>query len=245
MPARGPEVLTTSAPQNRFRTLRRSRRAGDFPPWPDEERASGARHPARSLRPKTKSAADPRPHSMKNGSPPPAAVPDPFARSRRTRRIAAVRLLAHRLFHRACRLRNGPDLETALRLADERLVPAPGARRAAAAEALRLCQRALALRCPGGPLEGRLETWLAAALEARPGTRRRLVIPTLVHRPGGSLAVVVLRPEGDGRAVARLRDYRRAAEALFGRPAAAVLVTPSSSASVSPGARRARPLSPG
>ena len=188
---------------------------------------------------------------MTNSMPPREIAADPFARSREARRIAATRLLAHRLFHRACRLGAEPDLTAAIRLVDERLAPDARVRRAVAVEALGLCREALRRRRPGGPLEGRVETYLAAALEVtrrspdRPGAdrvtghgfRRRVVIPTLVHRPGGQLSVLALRPTGDRRAGARLRDYRRAAARLFGRPAAGVLVGPAATRSEPAGGR--------
>ena len=162
---------------------------------------------------------------------------DPFARSRGARRIAATRLLAHRLFHRACRRDERPDLATALRLADERLVPSAEARRAAAGEAHRLCRLALRRRRCGGSLEGRLETWLPAPA-AESEKKRRILVPTLIHRPGGGLTALDFAPRGDRRTWLRLQDSRRAVAALFGRRAFGVLIrVPSANP---PGSRRRR-----
>ncbi len=147
-------------------------------------------------------------------------------------------MLAHRLFHRAAHLNETPDRETARRLVDERLVPAPDAREAAAEEARRLCLAALGERRPGGMLEGRVETWVRTSVRRRDGSLRLVVVPTLVQNPGGERCVVAFAPAADRKGITRLGAYRRAAEGLYGVAVAGVLVSPRG---VTPDPGRGRP----
>lgn len=138
-------------------------------------------------------------------------------------RSSATRLLAHRLFHRAATHGGEPDLKTALRLVDERLVPSPETRREVATEAQRLCRAALAQRVAGGMLEGRLRTNLRVGIREEGEAARVVLIPTLVEHPAGAVSVVVMQPAGEPGAW-RGRRYRQAARILFDRPIRAVLV---------------------
>ncbi len=149
----------------------------------------------------------------------------PRGASEERRRAAAVRILAHTLFRRGDARGEAPDLETALVLADERLVPDPGARRLVAAEARRLALAALAERGRGGRLEGRLATGLRVSLPEREGGARVVHIPLVIHHRDDTLSVVTLVPEGDD-SEHRVRRHRRAARALFGRPVGALVVHP-------------------
>ena len=132
-------------------------------------------------------------------------------------RRSATRLLAHRLFHRAATHGAEANLETALRLVDERLASGPGIRREVAAEAHRLCRAALAQRESGGLLEGRLRTNLRVGIREEGGGARVVLIPTLIEHPEGVVSVVVMQPEGEPGAW-RGRRYRQAARILFDRP---------------------------
>ena len=133
----------------------------------------------------------------------------------RDRRLAATRLLAHRLFHRAETAGAEPDLDTALRLVDERLAPARKTRRSVAAEALLLCRAALVRRSAGGPLAGKLATNLRVGARRKDGAARVVLIPTLIQHPEGPVSVVAMQPAGDSRAELRARRYRKAARILF------------------------------
>ncbi len=175
----------------------------------------------------------------------------------RKRRFTATRLLAHRLFHRALTVGPTPDPEradaafapappdqdAALRLVDERLVPGPEARHAAAAEALLLCRAALAVTRPGGMLDGRLRTNLRINAPRAGGGVGVVSIPTLIQGPDGMVSVVAMQPSGEPLAVRRARCYRRAAAILFDRPVRAFIVRPDGSPQELP-ARRTRRSEP-
>lgn len=133
----------------------------------------------------------------------------------RDRRLAATRALTHRLLHRAEKAGRKPDLDAALRLVDERLVPAREARRRAATEALVLCRAALSGRTAGGALEGELAADLRVGIHRDDHPARVVLIPTLFRTPDGSVSVLAVQPAGDARAEQRARRYRDAARILF------------------------------
>lgn len=144
-------------------------------------------------------------------------------RGRGSREAAATRILAHRLFHRADARGEEPDLDTALRLVDERLAPAAESRRRVADEAHRLARTAFAERRRGGRLEGHLRSSLQVPLRGAAGAARVVSIPTVIHHPDDTLSVVTLAAAGDD-AERRARRSRAAARAFFGRPVRALLV---------------------
>ncbi len=145
----------------------------------------------------------------------------------RDRTATAVRVLAHRLLHRADRLGRKPDPDAALRLADERLVPSPAGRRLVAERARALCLAALGERRPGGRLEGELRANVRVGLRQRDGGSRVVLIPSLVfRRESGAVAVVAMQEGGAEAAQARARRYRAAARVLFQRPVRAFIVLP-------------------
>ncbi len=142
------------------------------------------------------------------------------------REAAAVRTLAHTLFHRSDARGEAPDLGTARRLVDERLAPGAERRERVAAEALRLALAGLAQRSRGGRLAGRMRSGLRAAVPRRDGSARSVWIPTVVHHPDDSLSVVAFAPDGDDTATRRARSAGYAARMLFGRRVRAVVVHP-------------------
>lgn len=139
----------------------------------------------------------------------------------------AVRVLAHRLLHRADRLGREPDPDAAFRLADERLVPSPAARRKAAAQAQQLCRAALAERRPGGRLDGELRQNVRVGLRRRDGSSRVVLIPSLViHRESSGASVLTMQESDAATAGGRLRRYRTAARVLFRGPVRAFFIRP-------------------
>ena len=140
---------------------------------------------------------------------------------------AAVRVLAHRLLHRADRLGRKPDPDAALRLADERLAPSRAARRRVADQAERLCLAALAERRPGGRLHGELRENVRVGLRRRDGTARVVLIPSVIlHRERGGASVLTMQ-EGDAEAAERrVRRYQQAARVLYQGPVRAFVVRP-------------------
>ena len=145
----------------------------------------------------------------------------------RDRTATAVRVLAHRLLHRADRLGRKPDPNAALRLADERLVPSPDGRRLVAERAHQLCLAALGERKPGGRLEGELRPNVRVGLRRRDGSSRVVLIPSLIYRrESGAVTVVAMQEGGAEAAEARVRRYRAAARVLFQRPIRAFIVRP-------------------
>ena len=134
----------------------------------------------------------------------------------RERTAAAARLLAYKIVRRAER-GAGTDDEAALALTDRRLAPDSGERRSAISRARGLAAAILSERRPGGLLEGDLRFDLRVVRPGRGARRRTVVVPLRVHHPDGTVSVVAVSPAGgDGKE--RLREYRRAAEAVFGRP---------------------------
>lgn len=144
----------------------------------------------------------------------------------------------------------GTDAEAALALTDRRLAPDSGERRSAIARARGLAGAILSERRPGGILEGALRFDLRVVRPGRGGRRRTVVVPLRIHHPDGTVSVVAASPAGDD-GKDRLREYRRAAEAVFGRPGGrpvraflagadgALVELPSpSSPSLAPGAER-------
>lgn len=109
------------------------------------------------------------------------------------------------------------DAEAALALTDRRLAPDSGERRSAIARARGLAGAILSERRPGGILEGALRFDLRVVRPGRGGRRRTVVVPLRIHHPDGTVSVVAASPAGDD-GKGRLREYRRAAEAVFGRP---------------------------
>lgn len=147
--------------------------------------------------------------------------------SARGRGATATRILAHRLFHRACRRGTEPDLEAALRLVDERLVPAAKARRGVAEAALAFSRGAFGEHRPGGRLEGELRENVRVGLRHRDGSARVVLIPSLIlDRDRGGASVLTMQ-EGDAEtAERRVRRYRQAARVLFRGPVRAFVVRP-------------------
>ena len=141
------------------------------------------------------------------------------------REAAAVRALAHTLFHRSDARGETPDLATALRLVDERLAPGAGRRERVAGDALRLALAGLAERGRGGKLAGRMRSGLRVAVPRRDGGARTVWISTVVHHPDDSLSVVTLAPDGDDASF-RARRARYAARVLFGRRVRSLIVHP-------------------
>ena len=143
----------------------------------------------------------------------------------RGRTATATRLVAHRIIHRACHRGDEPDLDAALRLVDERLVPSAPARRAVAAEALKLAFTALGERRPGGRLEGALRQNVRVGLRRRDGSSRVVLIPSLILPAGTGAPRVIAVQDGDNEtAKRRARRYRHAARVLLGRPVRAFVV---------------------
>lgn len=144
---------------------------------------------------------------------------DPFS--------TAVRVLAHRLLHRADRLGQEPETDAAFRLADERLVPSRAARRRVAARAQRLCLAALAERRQGGQLDGELRENVRVGLRRRDGSARVVLIPSLIlHRGRGDVSVLTMQEDDAEAAERRVRRYQQAARVLFQGPVRAFVVRP-------------------
>lgn len=129
---------------------------------------------------------------------------------------AAARLLAYKIVRRAER-GAGTDDDAALALTDRRLAPDSGERRSAIARARDLAGAILSERRPGGLLEGAMRFDLRVVRPGRGGRRRMVLVPLRVHHPDGAVSVVAASPAGDDDR-RRLREYRRAAEAVFGQP---------------------------
>ena len=150
---------------------------------------------------------------------------NPRTAGSRGRTATATRILAHRLFQRACRRGTAPDLETALRLLDERLVPGAEDRRAAAEAALALSLGAFGEHRPGGRLEGELRANVRVGIRRRDGSSRVVRIPSLLLGKEGSAAAVWSVQDADAEtARRRARRYRHAARVLLGRPVRAFVV---------------------
>lgn len=149
------------------------------------------------------------------------------AASGRGRAATATRVLAHRLFHRACRRETEPDLEAALRLVDERLVPAAKARRDVAEAALAFARGAFGEHRPGGRLEGELRENVRVGLRRRDGSARVVLIPSLILDRDRAGASVLTMQECDAEAAERrVHRYRQAARVLFRGPVRAFVVRP-------------------
>lgn len=141
------------------------------------------------------------------------------------RRIAATRRLGHLLLQRAAAGRPA-DPDTAVRLLDARAASTGEDRRRVVREALALSRAAASALGRDARLQGELRTDLRIALRDRTGKPFSVLVPSLVQRPDGSAAVLVLAPAGDGGAAARARRYRFAVGSLTGHRAAAFLVHP-------------------
>lgn len=136
------------------------------------------------------------------------------------RPLLATRRLAHLLLERAA-AGTPTDLESAVRLIDTRQVPS-------ADERLRVAREALALARAAGPrlghddrFRGELHTNLRIALRDRKDAPFTVTVPSVILRPDGTAAVVVLAPAGDRAAEARARRYRFAVGRLRKRRAEA------------------------
>lgn len=129
---------------------------------------------------------------------------------------AAARLLAYKIVRRAERGAGTGD-DSALALTDRRLAPDTGERRSAISRARDLAGAILAERRPGGVLEGAMRFDLRVVRPGRGGRRRTVLVPLRIHHPDGTVSVVAASPAG-GDDRRRLREYRRAAEAVFGQP---------------------------
>ncbi len=139
----------------------------------------------------------------------------------------AVRVLAHRLLHRADRLGQEPHPDAALRLADERLVPSRAARRRVATQAERLCLAALAERRPGGRLDGELRENVRVGLRRRDGSARVVLIPSLIlDRERGGVSVLTMQDGDTEAAERRVRRYQAAARVLYQGPVRAFVARP-------------------
>ena len=143
----------------------------------------------------------------------------------RGRAATATRVLAHRIIHRGCHRRDQPDLDAAVRLADERLVPSAAARRAVAAEALQLAVTVLEARRPGGVSRGRSTPTSGSACASATAAPRVVLIPTLFLPAGtGAPRVIAVQDSDAETAKRRARRYRHAARVLLGRPVRAFVV---------------------
>ena len=139
----------------------------------------------------------------------------------------AVRVLAHRLLHRADRLGQDPDPDAALRLADERLAPSRAARRRVATRAERPLPRRAGRADPGGRLDGELRENVRVGLRRRDGSARVVLIPSVIlDRERGGVSVLTMQ-EGDAAAAERrVRRYQAAARVLYQGPVRAFVVRP-------------------
>ncbi len=139
-----------------------------------------------------------------------------------THRLAATRRLAHLLLERRIGGAAG-DREAAIRILDSRAAPTETARAKIIEEALHLV-RAAAEWLEANP--GVLRSDLRIALRDRGGRPFSVTVPSVLLRPDGAAAVLVMAPGGDRNAHARARRYRFAVRSLLQRPTGAFLVRP-------------------
>jgi len=138
------------------------------------------------------------------------------------RPIAATRRLAHLLLHRAV---GGitTDEETAARMLDTRLVPDEASRGEVAREALALSRAAHSFL---DEHPGELRADLRIAVRGRDDRPFSITVPSVLMRPDGGAAVLVMVPADDRGASARARRYRFAIRSLFRKTTDAFLVRP-------------------
>ena len=141
------------------------------------------------------------------------------------RSLVATRRLAHLLLERAA-AGTATDLESAARLIDARQVPSADERSRVAREALALARPAAARLGRDDRFTGELRTNLRIALRDRKDAPFTVTVPSVIVRPDGTAAVVVLAPAGDRAAEARARRYRFAVGRLRKRRADAFLFRP-------------------
>ena len=139
------------------------------------------------------------------------------------RPLLAVRRLAHLLLERAA-AGTPTDLESAARLVDTRQVPSSEGRFEVAREALALARAAASHLRQNDRFTGELRTNLRVALRDRKDVPFTVTVPSVIVRPDGTAAVVVLAPAGDRAAEARARRYRFAVGRLRKRRADAFVV---------------------
>ena len=139
------------------------------------------------------------------------------------RALPAVRRLAHLLLERSV-TGTATDLESAARLVDARQVPSSEGRFQIAREGLALAQAAASRLGRDDRFRGRLHTNLRIALQDRKDAPFTVTVPSVIVRPDGTAAVVVLAPAGDRAAKARARRYRFAVGRLGKRRVEAFLV---------------------
>ena len=132
--------------------------------------------------------------------------------------LLATRRLAHLLLERTA-AGTPVDLESAAHLVDARQVPSSEGRMLVARKALALCRMAGSHLERDNRFAGELRSNLRIALRDRKGVPFAVTVPSLIQRPDGTAAVLVLAPAGDRAAVARARRYRFAVERLHGRRA--------------------------
>ncbi|MXZ59708.1 MAG: hypothetical protein F4228_01480 [Acidobacteria bacterium] len=138
------------------------------------------------------------------------------------RALPAVRRLAHLLLERAA-AGTPTDLDGAARLVDARRIPSSEQRLRVAREALSLARAAASRLGRDHRFAGELRTNLRIALRDRKDAPFTVTVPSVVVRPDGTAAVVVLAPAGDRAAEARARRYRLAVGRLRKRRADAFL----------------------
>ena len=139
------------------------------------------------------------------------------------RPLLAVRRLAHLLLERDAA--GAPtDLDGAARLVDARRIPSSDERLRVAREALSLARAAASRLGRDHRFAGELRTNLRIALRDRKNAPFTVTVPSVVVRPDGTAAVVVLVAAGDQAAEARARRYRLAVARLTKRRADAFLV---------------------
>ena len=139
------------------------------------------------------------------------------------RPLPAVRRLAHLLLERVA-AETPTDLESAARLVDTRQVASTEGRLRVAREALALAQAAASRLGRDDRFRGELHTNLRIALRDRKDAPFTVTVPSVIVRPDGTAAVVVLTPDGDRAADARARRYRFAVGRLRKRRADAFLI---------------------
>ena len=135
-----------------------------------------------------------------------------------TRSLLATRRLAHLLLERAA-AGTATDPESAVRLIDARQVPSADERLRVAREALALSRATASRLGRDDRFAGELRTNLRIALRDRKDAPFTVTVPSVIARPDGTAAVVVLAPAGDRAAEARARRYRFAVGRLRKRRA--------------------------
>ncbi len=138
------------------------------------------------------------------------------------RPFAATRRLAHLLLHRSV-AGIATDEEAATRLLDARLVPEAISRAEVIREALALNR---AVRSFLEENAGEFHADLRIAVRGRNNRPFSITVPSVLARPDGSAAVLVMVPAGDPGAKARARRYRFAVRSLLKKPTEAFLVRP-------------------